>query len=207
MKPYSKQTSGGFTMVEMIVVVVIIGILAAIGAPNLSAWLTRQRINTAQTEALVALREAQANAKREKRVWQACFRDNGTKVQWSVQPSLDPTPTANRCFNPGEHPTSATVWRDLAGEDANLIAIDIPNTTMRPAGQANTYSVMFEYKGLLVVTSPPQTRGITFGIRQNQGNLGVAAGTKRCVAVMTLMGATSAGSDSDCPQLVQVAGQ
>ncbi|XWK85827.1 MAG: prepilin-type N-terminal cleavage/methylation domain-containing protein [Phormidium sp.] len=207
MKPYSKQTNDGFTMVEMIVVVVIIGILSAIGTPSWLQWLTRQRANTAQGEAVMVLREAQSNAKREKRVWQACFRDTGTKVQWSVQPQHpnDANTGVNRCLNPGQHPNAGIVWNDLASEDADKIAIDTnpANTTLSSAG-TNTYSVLFQYKGLLN-TESVQTGGITFGTRDNQGSLGVRAGTKRCVAVMTIMGATSAGSDNDCPRLVQTA--
>ncbi|MFB2895257.1 Tfp pilus assembly protein FimT/FimU [Aerosakkonemataceae cyanobacterium BLCC-F50] len=203
MKPYSKQTNDGFTMVEMIVVVVIIGILSAIVAPSWLQWLTRQRVNTAQAEAVMVLREAQSNAKREKRVWQACFRDTGTKVQWSVQPQHPDDGNNNRCLNPGQHPNAGIAWNDLASEDADKIAIDSANTTLSNAG-SNTYSVLFQYKGLLK-TESTQTGGITFGTRDNQGSLGVRAGTKRCVAVMTIMGATSAGSDNDCPTLVQTA--
>lgn len=206
MKPYLKQNSDGFTIVEIIVVVAIIGILAAIAAPNWLGWLTRQRVNTAQAEAIMVLREAQANAKREKRVWQACFRDNGSRVQWSVQPQHPDDNNNNRCLNPGGHPNSGIVWNDLAGEDADMIAIDAVNTNLSNAGSANTYSVLFQYKGLLK-TESLQTGGITFGTRNIQGTTGVREGTKRCIAVMTIMGATSAASDSECPRLVQRARQ
>lgn len=183
MKPYSRQSIAGFTMVEMIVVVVIVGILAAIAAPTWQGWLTRQRVNSAQAEALNTLREAQANAKREKRMWQACFRDDGTRVAYIVT-------AADNC---NAVPISA--WNSLLAEDSNIVAIDTANTR-----GGSTYNVQFQYKGLLVESDPPQTGKITFGVRDRQGAIGVRTGSKRCITVQTLLGAMSLGSDQECTQ-------
>ena len=82
----SKQINGnpGFTLVEMLVIIILIGILSAITAPSWLSLLKRQRLNTAQAETLSIMREAQARAKREKRVWQASFRKTNDLVQWSI---------------------------------------------------------------------------------------------------------------------------
>ncbi len=201
MKPKIKQAIAGFSLIEMLVVIAIIGILAAIATPSWLTWLTRQRINSAQAEAMTVLREAQANAKREKRIWQACFRDDGNKVSWSVQPAVQ---ERDNCLDVGQSPSAGITWNSMAGEDANIIAIDIPNTNMVASG-ANTYSVKFQYKGLLV-ENPPQLQPdgnpvrLTFGVRNNQGQQGVRQGTKRCVFVETLLGAMRAGNDTECTQ-------
>lgn len=201
MKPKIKQAIAGFSLIEMLVVIAIIGILAAIATPSWLSWLTRQRVNSAQAEALTVLREAQANAKREKRIWQACFREDGTKVSWSVQPAVDQN---QDCLNVGQSPSAGIIWNNIVGEDANVVALDLPNTNMRPSG-ANTYSLKFQYKGLLV-EDPPQLQAngapvkLTFGIRNNQGQTGVRDGSKRCVFVQTLLGAMRAGSDTECSQ-------
>lgn len=181
MKPYSKQSIAGFTLVEMIVVVVIVGILAAIAAPTWQGWLTRQRVNSAQAEALNTLRQAQANAKREKRMWQTCFRDDGTRVAYIITASND-------C-----NTIPINSWNSLLAEDSNIVAIDTANTK-----GGNSFTMQFQYKGLLVETDPPQTGKITFGIRNNQGSAGTRPGTKRCVTVQTLLGAMSLASDQEC---------
>jgi prepilin-type N-terminal cleavage/methylation domain-containing protein len=187
MKPYFKRSIAGFTLVEMLVVIVIVGILAAIAAPTWQGWLIRQRVNTAQSEALNTLRQAQANAKREKRMWQACFRDDGTRVIYTVTAAV----------NCNTVPLAA--WIGLAGEDANVVAIDTANTNLR--SDAGNYYVQYQYKGLLVETLPPQTGNkITFGIRDRQGSPGVSIGTRRCISVQTLLGALSLGSDQECTQ-------
>jgi len=181
MKPYSKQSIVGFTLVEMIVVIVIVGILAAIAAPTWQGMLARQRVNSAQGQALNALREAQTNAKREKRMWQACFQDDGTRVSYFV--------TAVK--NCSTIPNNA--WNSLLPENSNVVAIDSANTK-----GGNMYNVTFQYKGLLDDTNPPQTGKITFGIRDKQGIVGVTKGSKRCITVQTLLGAMSLGSDQEC---------
>ena len=188
MKPRLKEAIAGWTLVEMLVVIAIIGILSAIVAPSWIALLTRQRLNSAQAEALTVLRETQANAKREKRIWQACFRDDGTNVLWSIQ--AVPVSGPDDCTN-----VPIGSWNRMLEENSNSIAIDTTNnaTTLLedPAGY---YKMQFQYKGLV----NGQLGKITFGSRSVQGQPGVADGSKRCVFVSTLLGVMRAGSNDEC---------
>ena len=53
-KPASQQTNAGFTLVELLVVVVILGVLGAVGVPAYFAPVNRARVNTANAAALAA---------------------------------------------------------------------------------------------------------------------------------------------------------
>jgi prepilin-type N-terminal cleavage/methylation domain-containing protein len=182
MKRSLKQSVAGFTLIEMIVVVAFIGILMAIAAPSWLGFLNRQRLNTAQSEIVTAMREAQANAKRQKRNWEVCFQDKDGKVRWAVRPSPN---IALNCD------TDAGAWNNLSGSDANKIEMTPPTVGMR-----------FQKDGWLDLQTHTQTGGdnsknvansnITLMVRNQK------QGSKRCVYVATLLGAMGTAADNDC---------
>lgn len=90
----SKQ---GFTLIEVLVVIIVVGILSAIAAPSWLTFTEVRRLNTAQNQVYRSVREAQSNAKREKLTWQASFREQNNVVQWAVHP-ITVTP-ANASWN------------------------------------------------------------------------------------------------------------
>lgn len=185
MKRIKKQQEAGFTLMEMIVVVVLVAILATMAAPNFLAMLNRQRLADAQAEAMSAIREAQAKARQEKRSWQACFQDNGTQVRWFVSP-----------IRPGSANTCATApgpWNNLVGQDSSIIQIDSTSSNLN----SGFYSVAFLSNGWVDLAMTPAVstengNRITFKLRNQSG------GSKRCVFVATLLGAVRTASDNDC---------
>ncbi|MFB2881921.1 type IV pilin protein [Floridanema aerugineum] len=173
MKSQPFRCNGGFTIVELLVVVVTIGILAAIANPTWQVILKRHRLNSAQAEALNIIRQAQHKAKSEKRVWEASFRKSDRTIQWSVHPVND-TETNHR-------------WDNLLGEDADQIEIDQARTTLRQSNE--TYNIQFQYKGRV----NGQLGRITF---MSPGANDTAP--RRCVFVSTLLGAMRVESDRGC---------
>nr|BAP91655.1 type IV pilin protein [Phormidium sp. KS] len=175
MKYQSSQCDRGFTLVEMLVVIAVIGISASIAAPSFLGFLQRQRLNVAQAQTLDVIRQAQNNAKREKRIWQASFRQDLDRVQWAVHPenlSLD-----------------RLDWNDLLGEDADLIEIDPNYTTLLE--QDGIYRVQFQYKGRV----NGQLGRITLVSR---GSANSNHASKRCVWVSTLLGALRTAGNREC---------
>ena len=56
----AKQANGGFTLVELLVVVVILGVLSAVGIPAYFSQVTRARINSSNAAAMGAAKACSA---------------------------------------------------------------------------------------------------------------------------------------------------
>lgn len=61
----ARNNNQGFTLIETLTIVIIIGILSAIAAPGLLGMLNRNKVNTALDEVQGALQEAQREAMRK----------------------------------------------------------------------------------------------------------------------------------------------
>ncbi|WP_251955291.1 type II secretion system protein [Nostoc commune] len=125
----NKHSNSGFTLPEMLVIVVLVGILATLAIPNWVAFVDTRRLNTAQNEIYYAIRQAQRQATKEKLTWQASFREQNGILQWAVHPV-----TVN--------PSSAN-WNNL---DAN-VRLDVETTLQISNG---VRQIKFNYKGNIV---------------------------------------------------------
>lgn len=63
----ARRSSQGFTLIEILVVVAMVGILSAIAAPSFLAYLNRAKVREAQTKVLGALKESQRESMRKSR--------------------------------------------------------------------------------------------------------------------------------------------
>jgi prepilin-type N-terminal cleavage/methylation domain-containing protein len=85
-KPRRQTRSQGFTLLEIVVTTVIIGILFAIAAAGWSTFLNIHRLNTAQEQVYLAMRTAQTTAKHQHLSWQTDFREANQVLQWVIHP-------------------------------------------------------------------------------------------------------------------------
>jgi prepilin-type N-terminal cleavage/methylation domain-containing protein len=164
------SNNAGFTLLENIIVLAIIGILCAITAPNWIGFVNRQRLNTAQHQVYRGMQETKSQAMLQKVTWQFSIREvtvNGKPVvQWAVHPkSLSP---AN------------AIWHNLDSH----IRLYRPETTFYKDKKNGIQRVQFNYIG----NTNGQLGQLTL-VANNSDKV------KRCVYVSTLIGTMRMGKE------------
>lgn len=129
------DNASGFTLLELLISLVIIGISSAIAAPSWLAFVDVQRLNTAQNQVHNAMRQAQSQAKKEKLTWQASFREQNGVVQWAIHPGTVNPLVAN--------------WNNLDSS----VRLDTETTLQQSNGVRR---IQFDYRGS--VRQPPLGR-------------------------------------------------
>lgn len=163
-------TSAGFTLLEQLVILVMVGFLVAIAAPSWYEFLTARQLSSAQDRVHQVIRDAQSLAKLRHVSWQASFRETGGRLQWASHAAATPPAEA--------------FWNDL---DPN-IQLDA-ETTLHPTDGVRR--VQFDLRGAL--TGYGNLGRLTLSSKSG-------GRAKRCVIVSTLLGATRKGQNQPKPQ-------
>lgn len=170
-KTRSRKGDQGFTLLEVLVTVLVLGILSSIAAPSWLAFINNQRVRTVNDRVLQSLRSAQSEAKRTKRDVTVTFYTT------SSTPSVDP-PRVEIDTNPAETDKSKKEIRIETFSSGGEIK---PGTIALTPTPAN--SITFDYQG-----NPP-TGSTPFYVTVAPVVGGVVGGPKKCVIVQTILGA------------------
>ncbi|MEB3215324.1 MAG: prepilin-type N-terminal cleavage/methylation domain-containing protein [Nostocales cyanobacterium 94392] len=188
------DSSSGFTLIEVLVVIAMVGVLSAIAAPSWLGFVARQRLNKANDSIFSALQEAQRQAKKTKLNYSVSLKIDNQVAKILVHPdSIEPSKVDDK------------LWK-LIGEGLEIKSNQIvvgTNLTNKNTGNGNTIkslagykTIAFDYTGALpkdatapfkIVLATPKSQNST-----QPSNL------KRCVIVETLIGGMRTATDKDC---------
>lgn len=115
-----RKSNRGFTLIELMVVLTIVGIIAAIAAPNFTGLLGRIRVNSALEELLGAIKETQRLAMR-----------HGKSCRININPATNIlSATDGDCLlNTRNINDSVTIRTNLSGSIPNIPFSHKGNTT------------------------------------------------------------------------------
>lgn len=134
--------AAGFSATEVMITAAVVGLLAAIGAPNLGGWMNTRRLDVAQGEVYSALRLAQRTAMQRRESWQFSLREGSTGLEWAIH---------SRSVSPHQ----VQGWQALGA----ALELDSEDTTLLQ--RQGVYYVYFKHHG-----DVSHLRTITFQGRQ-----------------------------------------
>lgn len=202
-----RSPTAGFTLLEMLVVIVIAGVLFSIMAPGWVQFMNTRRVNGARDQILQALRVTQTEASRTRRFM---------AVTISTQPDAAGhlQVIANRPWRGGATPPAielAPGQPETLGQNnfgGNIVTVG-SNLDGTPA-VANQITITFAPDGSVVSDINEQRVTDVSDDPQNKGILSIyidgrATNTRRCLVLRTILGAISQedpsqGNDS-CPAI------
>ncbi len=167
------KIQAGYTLIEVLVVVMIVGILSAIAAPSWLSFTDNQRARTSQSRVYSAIKDAQSSAKTRKIGYQVSFRTNNGVGQYVKHP------TASK-----PAPTNTAGWNALAWQNVES-GITIDASAINPEVTGQIYSFQFKSDGTYNGTANKYVKLQKDGV------------TKYCVVLSTLLGAVKSYSKGE----------
>lgn len=175
------QREGGFTIMELLIIIIIVGVLAAIAGPGWLTFVNRQRINAVRGEVYQTLQLAQSEAKKNKL---------SRTVEFTY---VDGLPQVKINGGPLQQLGKGQIKK---GQITEFKTYTTTNSGTRTTDTITILPITFDYQGNVTTTnyqngasaSPPYKVTLS------------GAGGKRCVIVQTLLGGMRTANENDCQQ-------
>jgi prepilin-type N-terminal cleavage/methylation domain-containing protein len=175
--PHRYQPDAGFTLLELIAVIVIAAVLAAIAAPSWVRYVNNQRINAVQGDMLQTIRQAQEKAIKERR-----------NITISV-----PTTAALPSVTVG---TQTTILGDQDVIKPNTMTLDVAayNSAGTSKDDDDAQTLTFDYQGRASVKKGTTNQSLPYVVTITAKN----TNRKKCVMVYNILGSTKALTGNVC---------
>lgn len=193
------QSNTGFTILEVLVAIVIIGILSAIVGPSWLSFVNRQQLSKANDEVLAALQEAQSKAKKTKLPYSVSFSTETNDGKKEAKIAIHPNDS-----EPDKY------WKRLGGElgiGAEKLILGSNITSKNKSSKTTSYAVQYKTKAQTVtfdqIGSLPEAELTNGGLKivvaiPKPGKTTQASNVKRCVIMQTILGGMRTAKNKEC---------
>ncbi|MBE9068597.1 type II secretion system protein [Leptolyngbya cf. ectocarpi LEGE 11479] len=169
---HNRNQQQGFTLLEVLIVILMTGVLASIAAPGWLGYLDRRRITTTQDNVFSAIRGAQLKAQERREEYQFSIRetDDGF-LEWAAHPAA----------------AAPVIWEESLSNTVEInTETDLENDNT--ADPLEPYYIRFDHRGnvsLPAGSALPQQLVLSSA---NNQDTGAGDNTAKSVVVQTIIG-------------------
>jgi prepilin-type N-terminal cleavage/methylation domain-containing protein len=185
------QNKAGYTLIEVLVVVMIITVLAAIAAPSWLSFVNQRRVNAANDFVLRSLQDAQSQAKSKKLSYSvSLIAPSGGSPALAIHPGSSPPSITDKRWKSFAQELGIKPKQIWLGTNASNVAANL-----KPVPPNGVTAITFDYLG----TVQSGNNGLVIAVAAAQANNPTTPlpQTNRCVAVTTLLGAMQTGKSQN----------